>query len=77
MSDGAMLVQGNLARAIQCYTQAIGENYSPDMHVYYSNRSAAHAKAGNLDDALKGRSMLGAALPLNALRARSQAVEVG
>lgn len=45
------LNEGNFWDAIKFYSQAI--EVDPSNHVLYSNRSAAHAKAGNYMDALK------------------------
>jgi len=45
------LNEGKFWDAIKYYSQAI--EVDPDNHVLYSNRSAAHAKAGNYMDALK------------------------
>ncbi|ODN05597.1 Stress-induced-phosphoprotein 1 [Orchesella cincta] len=45
------LNEGKFWDAIKYYSQAI--EVDPDNHVLFSNRSAAHAKAGNYADALK------------------------
>lgn len=47
----AALNEGKLSEAIQFYSQAI--ELDPVNHVLFSNRSAAHAKAGNYQEALK------------------------
>eukprot|EP01047_Picozoa_sp_COSAG01_P046182 COSAG01_NODE_4314_length_5139_cov_22.559413_5_plen_196_part_00 len=46
------LAEGNAHSAVQFYTTAINLNYKPEMHVFYSNRSAAYAKLGKFDLAL-------------------------
>jgi len=45
------LNEGKFWDAIKYYSQAI--EVDPANHVLFSNRSAAHAKAGNYADALK------------------------
>ncbi|KAM7448655.1 Stress-induced-phosphoprotein 1 [Porites harrisoni] len=68
------LQAGDLAKAVECYTEAI--SLDPSNHVFYSNRSAAYAKDKKYEQALadakkcvelkpdwgKGYSRLGAAL---------------
>ncbi|CAH3177665.1 unnamed protein product, partial [Porites evermanni] len=68
------LQAGDLAKAVDCYTEAI--SLDPSNHVFYSNRSAAYAKDKKYEQALadakkcvelkpdwgKGYSRLGAAL---------------
>ena len=38
---------------MQFYTTAINQNYKPELHVHYSNRSAAYIKLGKFDLALE------------------------
>lgn len=47
----AALSSGDFEEAVKCYTEAIG--LDEKNHVLYSNRSAAHAKAGNYEASLE------------------------
>lgn len=47
----AALAAENFAEAVKCYTHAI--SLDPQNYVLYSNRSAAHAKAGNYEASLE------------------------
>ena len=47
------LADGNFRAAVQFYTTAINQKHGPEMHVYYSNRAAAHCKLGDFDEALE------------------------
>ena len=47
------LADGNFSAAVQFYTTAVDLNYRPELHIHYSNRSAAYAKLGKFDLALE------------------------